>query len=147
MTDDEVRKALDFLRYNLAQKGIPKVLIVEDDQRDLALLMGNLCKFNCDTYVAETAPEAIELIDAHRPDLVLLDLKLPIVPGVEVIKERQNLDPNLYFVVVTGVKNSPDLDEALRTGRVTAVLEKPVKDSDLERILSLKQPSTLMHDD
>ena len=77
------------------------VLVVEDN---LDLVMGLQHMLRHDGYavtVASTVAGAIELVRAHRFNVIMLDLGLPDGDGLEVLKETQRLDPSLPVVIVT----------------------------------------------
>ncbi len=81
-----------------------RVLIVDDNPSVAALLRHALLAEGCQVDVAEDGLEALEHISAHPPDLILLDLELPTLPGDEICRRLKN-DPatNLIPVVmVTG---------------------------------------------
>lgn len=120
-------------------KGIvqPRVLVVEDDRDDEYLLVRQLARFNVEVVVARTAEEAQRLMDENGIRIVFLDLKLPLVPGIEVIKQNRGLDPRTHFVAVTGTKDLNAVDEALKAGAVL-VIQKPVTYETLEKIFDTK---------
>lgn len=90
----------------------PQVLIVDDDS-----IMRSMLEFAVKGYGYETVGEAedgeaaVELYDLNRPDLVLLDVKLPKMDGVEALKRIRALDANAYVVMMTSV-DDPDTIEA-----------------------------------
>lgn len=116
---------------------MPRVLVVEDDRDDEYLLVRQLARFNVEVVVARTAEEAQRLMDENGIRIVFLDLKLPLVPGIEVIKQNRGLDPRTHFVAVTGTKDLNAVDEALKAGAVL-VLQKPVTYETLEKIFDTK---------
>lgn len=142
-SEPEAATRILFLKLELAKRTIPLILIVEDDDNDIVILTKELSRFICRFLVARSADDAIFLLTNHHIDLVLLDLRLPIVPGVEVLRRQKKLNPDTHFVVVTGVKNPQEMNEALQAGAILT-LEKPLTHNQLSKILRPKEdgPST-----
>lgn len=137
MTPEQIKASLDFLKRQMKGTPKPRVLVVEDDADDLYMLVRQLSRFSVEVVVADNAEDAKRLIKENGISIVLLDLSLPLVPGVEVIKANRGLDPKLHFVVVTGSKDLASVDEALKAGAVL-VLDKPVSHETLARFLEPK---------
>jgi two-component system, OmpR family, phosphate regulon response regulator PhoB len=76
-----------------------KILIVEDDRDILELLHFNLAKAGYQTVLAENGEEALLLTQEHHPDLILLDLLLPGVNGLEVCR-RLKRNPALHHIPI-----------------------------------------------
>jgi DNA-binding response OmpR family regulator len=77
------------------------ILIVDDDE-DLTNLYEMFLKF--DGYKVDAFTDPIDALPSFKKDfydLVLLDLKMPKINGVELSQELQNIDPNLYFKFIT----------------------------------------------
>lgn len=125
------------MKGQMKGSAMPRVLVVEDDRDDEYLLVRQLARFNVEVVVARTAEEAQRLMDENGIRIVFLDLKLPLVPGIEVIKQNRGLDPRTHFVAVTGTKDLNAVDEALKAGAVL-VLQKPVTYETLEKIFDTK---------
>jgi CheY-like chemotaxis protein len=64
----------------------PKILVVDDDQPILALMQNVLREFKFDTFVASSGAAAISMAKKERPDLILLDMKMPQMSGEEAIQ-------------------------------------------------------------
>lgn len=137
MGPEQIKASLEFLKGQMKGSAMPRVLVVEDDRDDEYLLVRQLARFNVEVVVARTAEEAQRLMDENGIRIVFLDLKLPLVPGIEVIKQNRGLDPRTHFVAVTGTKDLNAVDEALKAGAVL-VLQKPVTYETLEKIFDTK---------
>lgn len=138
MNPEQIKASLEFLKRQIKGTAQPRVLVVEDDRNDEYLLVRQLARFNVEVAVARTGEEAQRLMSENGGiNIVFLDLKLPLVPGVEVIKRQRGLNPKTHFVAVTGTKDLAAVDEALREGAVT-VLQKPVTYETLEKIFDTK---------
>jgi excisionase family DNA binding protein len=125
----------------LAADGLRRALVVDPDQAEAARLESFLCSFDpeAEVRVAHDGFEAGRLAETHRPGLVLLDLDLPGVSGLEVCRslvEGRRADPLSGETVVVGIA-AHGTDEALRgalAAGALACLERPL---DLERLRNL----------
>jgi two-component system phosphate regulon response regulator PhoB len=77
----------------------PKILIVEDDPDIQELLHFNLEKAGCQTLRSENGEQALQMAHKHLPDLVLLDILLPGMSGLEVCR-RMKGDPALQHIPI-----------------------------------------------
>ena len=129
--------AIGFLRQALDPTPVPKVLVVEDDTDDMEVLVKSLQKFNCTVVVAKTGEQAIKEITEDGIDLIFLDLKLPMTPGVEVLETARGLLPQAQIVVVSGYPDSITHSQAIKKGAILA-LPKPLTEELLSSILHRK---------
>src|SRR5919112_2279782 len=103
------------------------VLIVEDNELNMKLFNDLLEAHGYATLKTASGIEAIELARAHRPDLILMDIQLPEVSGLEVtkwLKEDQELKA-IPVVAVTAFAMKGD-EERIREGGCEAYLSKPI---------------------
>jgi two-component system, cell cycle response regulator DivK len=103
------------------------VLIVEDNELNMKLFHDLLEAHGYDTVGTRNGVEAIELARTHRPDLILMDIQLPEVSGLEVTKWIKD-DPELHripVVAVTAFAMKGD-EERIRQGGCEAYLSKPI---------------------
>ena len=111
-----------------------KILIV-DDERDLVDAYVRLLERAGHRCVgAFGAHEAIELIDADIPDLVLTDLSLPDSNGLEVIRHLRAKSAIIPIIVMSG-HNTQGMNEAARAAGANLCLLKPVSIAELKRVI------------
>jgi len=111
-----------------------KILIV-DDERDLVDAYVRLLERAGHRCVgAFGAHEAIELIDADTPDLVLTDLSLPDSNGLEVIRHLRAKSAIIPIIVMSG-NNTQGMNEAARAAGANLCLLKPVAIAELKRVI------------
>ena len=109
------------------------VLIVDDDQGMVATLRDILEISGCDVEAAFDGSEAIEMARHQRPDCVLMDIRMPVMNGVEAFRGIKRASPHSKVVFMTAYSESHLADDARAMGAVE-VLPKPL---DLERLLEL----------
>ncbi len=107
---------------------MPKtVLIVEDNELNMKLFHDLLDAHGYATLQTRNGMEALELAREHRPDLILMDIQLPEVSGLEVtkwIKEDEHLK-SIPVVAVTAFAMKGD-EEKIREGGCEAYIAKPI---------------------
>ena len=107
---------------------MPKtVLIVEDNELNMKLFNDLLEAHGYATLQTANGVEAIELARAHKPDLILMDIQLPEVSGLDVtrwIKEDENLR-HIPVIAITAFAMKGD-EERIREGGCEAYLSKPI---------------------
>jgi two-component system cell cycle response regulator DivK len=126
MTYQESRRAIEG-RGPRAGKAQASVLIVEDNELNMKLFRDLLEAHGYATYEARNGADALALARAHRPDLVLMDIQLPEVSGLEVtkwLKDDEDLC-DIPVIAVTAFAMKGD-EERIRQGGCEAYLSKPI---------------------
>lgn len=104
-----------------------KILIADDDPHNLELILEYLADKPNELLYAINGVSAIKLAQKELPDLILMDWEMPILNGIEAVKELQN-DPvtkDIPIIIVSGIMLKPsDLKQALDTGAVDFI-QKP----------------------
>jgi two-component system cell cycle response regulator DivK len=105
----------------------PAVLIVEDNELNMKLFNDLLGAHGYRTIQTRNGFEALELARKHRPDLILMDIQLPEVSGLEVIKWLKDDDDlcRIPIVAVTAFAMKGD-EERIRSGGCEAYISKPI---------------------
>jgi CheY-like chemotaxis protein len=103
------------------------ILVVEDNERNLKLLRDVLEYAGYDVRTARTAEDGITLAVSEPPDLVLMDLQLPGIDGMEALRRLRAspLTANIPVVAVTAQAMKNDRERALEVG-FDGYLEKPI---------------------
>ena len=101
-----------------------KVLIVDDDEFMLNVLATQLHESGYLIFTTADGPHGIELFKKERPDLVLLDVGLPSISGLEVLKQIKKIDDEAKVIMITGYPSSLMKEEAMNNGAF-AFYEKP----------------------
>ena len=105
----------------------PVILVVEDNERNLKLLRDVLEYGGYDVRAARTAEDGITLAVDEPPDLVLMDLQLPGIDGVEALRRLRESPrtADIPVVAVTAQAMKQDRERALRAG-FDGYVEKPI---------------------
>src|SRR5687768_18504791 len=95
-----------------------RVLIV-DDHALLRTGVANISNHEPDLRVVAEAGNGLEAIRAyeqHRPDVTLLDLRMPVMEGVEAVRRIRELDPHALVIVLTTYDTDDEIASALKAG-------------------------------
>lgn len=113
----------------------PLVLIVEDDDLNLLYMKSVLGIIGCDAIQAINGAEAVEMCK-HNPDIsiVLMDIRMPVMNGVEATKLIREFKPELPIIATTAYALSGDEHRLLETG-ITDYLAKPINKEKLIEVL------------
>lgn len=115
-----------------------RILIVEDEEIECSALAVMLKYNRQDIQEIRTAANGIEALEIYRtfaPDIVLMDINLPGVNGLNVIRQMQMLKQNAYFVIVSAHSQFSYAQEAMRLD-VTDFLVKPIRLEDINRVMN-----------
>jgi DNA-binding NarL/FixJ family response regulator len=113
-----------------------KVAIVEDikDIREgLQLLINSSDNFSC-SNVYSTAEEALLRLPASQPDVVLMDIHLPGISGIEAVGKLKTQYPKMQFIMSTVYEDDDSIFESLQSGATGYLLKKTSPDKILDAI-------------
>jgi DNA-binding NtrC family response regulator len=114
-------------------KGL-KVLLVDDEQEFLETLSKRLEMRDVETKLALDGKQALEAVQDEEPDVMVLDLKMPGMDGMEVLRRIKSAFPGVPVVMLTGHGTKKDEEQARELGAY-AYLQKPVELNRLSEIL------------
>ena len=125
-----------------ALKTMKRILVVDDEIAIRNLLKEFLSRKGYDVYTASDGRTAIAKVKEIRPHIVLLDIMMPGMDGIETLKEIRKVDPRVGVIMVTAI-----FDEELgkRTIELGACdyITKPVSLDYLETVLMVKMIDVL----
>ncbi len=111
-----------------------RVLIVDDD-RDISMLLSTLMKkAGLASMVAHDGETALQRVPVERPDLMLVDVRMPGIDGMEVLKRVKETNPHLPVVLITAHAEIPATVAAMRAGAFD-YLAKPFDHSEVMRVV------------
>ena len=93
-----------------------RILVVEDDAELCALVAGRLGETGYEVDIATTGLEALARVEARVPDLVVLDIMLPELDGLEVCRRLRAAHPLLYIIMLTARTSEVDRVVGLEVG-------------------------------
>ncbi|MCP4372373.1 MAG: sigma-54-dependent Fis family transcriptional regulator, partial [Deltaproteobacteria bacterium] len=103
----------------------PSVLIVDDEPSILQSLGGLLSDEGFEIITASNGYEALKIIDKESPDLILLDIWMPGIDGIETLKEIKKDNPYIQVIIITGHGNIETAVKATKLGAFD-LIEKPL---------------------
>ncbi|WP_071461010.1 response regulator [Bacillus massilinigeriensis] len=96
-----------------------KILIV-DDQFGIRILLNEvLKKEGYQTFQAANGVQALDTLKKHSPDLVLLDMKIPGMDGIEILKRMKVIDKDIRVIIMTAYGELDMIQEAMNLGAIT----------------------------
>ena len=122
-----------------------KILVIDDEESIRILLRISLAHKGFEVLTAEDGGKGIEVFKQERPPIVITDIKMPGIDGLEVLKEVKEVDPDTRVIVITG---HGDMESAIESLKFEAsdFINKPIKDDALmlaikraQEVLSMKQ--------
>src|SRR5210317_643506 len=109
-----------------------KVLLVDDEQKFVEALSERLQMRDMENETVYDGEEALSFVDDKEPDVMVLDLKMPGIDGMEVLRRVKKKFPGIQVIILTGHGTDRDEEESRRIG-VFDYLKKPV---DIELLVS-----------
>lgn len=93
-----------------------KIIIIDDEEVVLDSCTQILQGFNYDISTAPNGSQGLKLVDEIKPDLVFIDLKMPGIPGMDVLEQIHNQDNTIVTIVITGYATVDSAVEAMKKG-------------------------------
>jgi DNA-binding response OmpR family regulator len=110
--------------------GRPKVLIIDDEAEFSTTLAERLALRDYEAIAPTSLSQVRSLIAEELPDVLLLDLRMPGLNGLELLRETKRTDPGIEIIVVTGLTDPSVVSAALGAG-ASDFMTKPVDISKL----------------
>lgn len=116
----------------------PRKILIADDNQDIRIMLAELLRIHGHTvFLAEDGEQAVELAFAEEPDLILMDVMMPRLSGLEAarrIHEASHLD-TIPIIAISAFRNSM-ADTTTGTFRWHAYLRKPFDPNELEQLIA-----------
>jgi len=110
-------------------------ILIVDDEQELALTLARLVsREGLRPVLASDGPSALHLIRSERPDVILLDFKMPGMDGMEVMRRAKRLDEDLPVILITAFAEVRGAVEAMRAGAYD-YLAKPFNHQEVIRMV------------
>jgi two-component system, response regulator, stage 0 sporulation protein F len=111
-----------------------KILIV-DDQFGIRILLNEvLHKEGYDTFQAANGVQALDIATKHSPDLVLLDMKIPGMDGIEILRRMKQMNEDIRVIIMTAYGELDMIQKAKDLGAITH-FAKPFDIDDIRKVV------------
>ena len=114
----------------MSPKGTLKLLVVDDDPQNLKLIKDVLARQDVEVHTCTEPEKARELFQKVRPRVVLLDIVMPKVNGIDLLKQLIAMDPGVDIILMTGLYSTDSALEAIQSG-ATDYITKPLASAKL----------------
>jgi len=122
-----------------------EILLVDDEPEIIKALKSVLDQKGYNVRVAYNGKDALQIVKEHRPHLVFLDIRMPLMSGLTVLRNIRELDRSIKVVMVTAFGTKEIVGEALRLGAVDFI-KKPFTGEYLENEVMAKVSVQLFED-
>ncbi len=112
-----------------------KILIVEDEKSLAQAYQTILTQHNYDVQIAHDGEEALQLIKKGSFDLILLDMNMPKMSGLEMLRELESVTLQNRVIVFSNQDSEADIEEAFRLGAKRYLLKSWASPQDLVRVV------------
>lgn len=106
------------------------ILSIEDSDFERKVIQDMMEDKDYELIAAKNGQEGIDKFENNDPDLVLLDLRLPDIDGLDVFEELKDIDSRVKVVIVSIVREDETIEEAKDLG-VEEYVEKPIDEDEL----------------
>ncbi len=112
----------------------PKILIVEDDPNFVSILKEKFSHEGFLTLTAQDGKEGLSFFDTEKPDLIISDVLLPLLNGIDMIKQVKAKNPSLPVILLTNVKDPSYSDVTKSIKKVDYLIKSDVKLEDIIKL-------------
>ena len=123
-----------------------KILVTDDSKMARKMVLKTLedtLNFEYEVFEATNGQEAVDLYKTHKPNLVLMDLTMPVMDGFEALKRIKELESDANVVVISADIQKQAIDKALKLGAFNFI-KKPIDIVKMQQIF--KKLDELEHD-
>jgi CheY-like chemotaxis protein len=110
-----------------------KVLVVDDSKMVRFLLTKELSKLGCCIIEAENGLEGFIKFHANRPDLIIMDLIMPKMGGIEAIEKIREVNPSVHIIILTSTSKKEEVMAAAEH-KVKGYIKKPIQIDQLLKV-------------
>jgi two-component system nitrogen regulation response regulator GlnG len=112
-----------------------RLLVVDDEPADLRLMSHSLEKLGHELRTAETAGGGLRVVKETRPDVAVLDVMLPDISGLDLLKKVHDIDDRLPVIFVTSSSDSSTAIQAMKLGALDYLI-KPIDVAELRKVVA-----------
>ncbi len=118
-----------------------KVLLVDDEREFVQTLSERLRIRDVDAAIAYDGESALHLINEDEPDVMILDLKMPGIDGIEVLQRVKKTNPKIKVIILTGHGGENERETCMEMGAF-AYLQKPLNIDEFSEVLQQAKEKT-----
>jgi len=111
-----------------------RILVIDDEAEVCSMLVEFFTREGYSAQHALNGKQALELIQSYTPHFVTLDIMMPGMSGIEVLREIRNLDKTVSVIMISGMHDLGMAKEAMKLGAIDYI-PKPIKLDDLSEFL------------
>jgi len=119
------------------KKPVCKILTVDDEMGIDSFFYEFFTARNYEVFNARSGREAVRIVKKERPRIILLDIKMAGMDGIETLKKIRQIDRAAVVIMVTGVKDDDTVKEAMEAG-ANDYITKPLSLEYLDKVVLLK---------
>jgi response regulator RpfG family c-di-GMP phosphodiesterase len=112
-----------------------RVLYVDDENVNLQLFRLTF-QNEYDVTTTDTPAEGIRLLGSNPFSIIISDMKMPKMSGIEFLTQASQLQPQTYRILVTGLLEDDSIESAVEKGIINTIVHKPWIKADLLQVLS-----------
>jgi two-component system, NtrC family, response regulator AtoC len=120
-----------------SEENMAKIVVVDDEQYVRSMLKKFLTSKGYQVYVAGSGEEALPIIKEEKPNIVLLDIMMPGMDGMECLRLIKEIDKEIGVIMLTAVQEEKTAKEAIKLGAFE-YLVKPFSFEYLQNALMVK---------
>lgn len=109
-------------------------ILVIDDERGPRESLRMVLKYDYEIFLADRVDGGVELLREKRPDLVIMDIRMPEKSGIEGLQEIREIDPNVSIIMLTGYGDLETAQQAIRFG-ANDYLQKPFDAHEIQMVV------------
>ncbi|MEJ2104263.1 MAG: sigma-54 dependent transcriptional regulator [Ignavibacteriaceae bacterium] len=122
-----------------------KILVVDDDESILVMLKKLLSDFNCELLEAETGQDGIQITENEHPDVIITDLAMPEITGLDILKRAKEIDENIPVIILTAHDQMTPTITAIQLGAFDYI-SKPLDQERFKLIVTRALESKRLND-
>lgn len=111
-----------------------RILFVDDDEDIRTSMQRLLARRFAQTFLAENGQQALEIYRQEKPDLIVTDMHMPVISGIEMIKEIRKSDQKIPIVVMSAFSDNESIENAYAIG-ASDYVNKPINRDSFFEIL------------
>jgi serine/threonine protein kinase len=112
-----------------------RILVVDDEERILSALK-SLFRTRYHVFTTTDGNKALDFLKRHQIHVVISDQRMPIMPGVELLRQAREISPNSVRILLTGYSDLASIVGSINDGEVYRFISKPWDNQDLTRVVS-----------